>query len=214
MTLRKSVRLKLLPNPYWRAKCVYRLRSFLTCIVLGCVAHVLPAQKDPCPSKPDFGKNARAYTGSYKNPAYGYSTQIPFGLVGLDYNNPDYQKGFTILFPKNNGALSVYAEPNSALYRKPEAAAKGESGYLASESLAVSRHYQSSHIASRPATQSTVLFSCPGDKNSYEAISIFTLNPGGRFLYNLTWQGKASAAASATKIMQALEASWQFLAPE
>ena len=191
-----------------------KLYSLITCIVFGLAANSVRAQKDGCLSRPSFGKEARTYTGLYKNPAYGYMTQIPAGLIGLDDNNPDYQKGFTILFPKDNGTLSVYAEANSSLYTEPQAAAKAESKYLTPETSIVSRRYQSFRVASRPAAQSIMLFHCPGVDTSYEVISVFTLNPGNRFLYTLTWQGKKSASASATRAMQALETSWRFITPE
>ena len=167
-----------------------------------------------CPAQLHLGADLWRYTGQYKNGAYGYSTQIPNGLTGLDQKNAFYQKGFAIL-SLGGGFLAVDAEPNSPLFKASGAAAKENVSELQSEfGPLISTQYRSVTLASRPAVESTVVFHCPGSKESYTDISLFALNPGKRFVYSLTWQGPQTGQALGRKTLESLQQTWKFLIPQ
>ena len=169
------------------------------------------AEAGTCPWQPQFGPDARTYTGHYQNLSYGFSTDIPSGLVGIDNNDPEYQRGFSFLLGER-GNMSVFAEPNSAGFDQPQSAAKTRTGYLRKHvAQFASVRYTSLSMASRPATQAVVEFTCPGTGERYESISIFSLDRDKEFLYTLTWQGKSTDAASAAKIIRHLEEAWRFV---
>ena len=187
-----------------------RRRAIAVCLLFGCLKSIEGEDKE-CPAQLHLNGDLWKYRSRYNNPAYGYSTQIPDGLTGVDPKNPFYQKGFSIL-PLAGGYLTVYAEVNSALYRSADAAAKDNLSDLKSEVDSISSvKYQPIQLGSRPAAQSTVIFHCQGLKETYTDISIFALNSTGRFVYTITWQGPQTGKVPAEKAIRSIEGSWRFL---
>ncbi len=190
-----------------------RRGAIVICLLFACLEN-MEAEDKECPPQLHFSGDLWKYTSQYKNLAYGYATQIPAGLVGVDQKNPFYQKGFSIL-SLGGGYLTVYAEVNSTLYRDPQAAAKDDLVDLKSGVDSISSvNYHPIELASRPAVQSTVVFHCRGKKETYTDISIFVLNPTRRFVYTITWQGPQTGKVPGAKAIQSIEQSWRFLTPQ
>ncbi len=165
-----------------------------------------------CPHRTDLGNSPRHYTGLYKNPAFGYETHLPAGTIGLDSDNPEYQRGFVVLLPQAGGTLSVYAEPNSAEYKTAAAAVGTDLDYLRTDrTQATVLHRTATHLDSHPAAELAAEFRCPNDPKLYRHLAAFSLGTNHRFLYTLTWEGPADRAPEAASLLHAIELSWKFI---
>ena len=182
----------------------------LTLALAACVYPVcLHAQE--CPAKADFGDKPRQYTGSYRNGAFDFATRIPAGNTGLDADDPQYQRGFTVLLPNGGGKLAVWGEVNSSEFT-PRTAARFYLGLLRDQSArVVSSRYTAETLQGRSAVRLTAQFVCPHDRTRYGYHFVTALSPHGRFVYSLEWQGPISEAQEADKVLQKLTASWEFL---
>ncbi len=65
----------------------------------------------------------RSVTGKYRNPALGYSIEVPSGLKGIAGEQAGPERGITIVLP-SGGTLSVFAEPNSLEWKNPAEAVR------------------------------------------------------------------------------------------
>jgi len=54
----------------------------------------------------------RQVTGTYRNPALGYSVKVPDGLIGKTGDQAGPERGFGLSL-RSGGVISVYGEPNS-----------------------------------------------------------------------------------------------------
>jgi hypothetical protein len=90
------------------------LRSLMVCIFLLQVncANIVHAQ-------------IRAIDGKYRNPALGYSIQIPRGLKGVTGDQDGPERGVRISLP-SGGEVVVFGEPNSLEYTNPEDGVRAE----------------------------------------------------------------------------------------
>ena len=60
----------------------------------------------------------RRISGTYRNPALGYSMRIPRGLSGIAGVESGPERGVRISLP-SGGMISVYGEPNSLEWKRP-----------------------------------------------------------------------------------------------
>jgi hypothetical protein len=60
----------------------------------------------------------RSLTGKYRNPALGYSIEIPSGLKGVTGDQAGPERGVTIVLP-SGGEVKVFGEPNSFEWKTP-----------------------------------------------------------------------------------------------
>src|SRR5271163_4220931 len=65
----------------------------------------------------------RSIEGTYRNPALGYSIQIPRGLKGITGDQDE--RGVTISLP-SRAQIVVFGEPNSLEYKSPEEGVRAE----------------------------------------------------------------------------------------
>jgi len=61
----------------------------------------------------------RSIEGTYRNPALGYSIQIPRGLKGITGDQDGPERGVKISLP-SRGQIVVFGEPNSLEFKSPE----------------------------------------------------------------------------------------------
>src|SRR5712692_7909221 len=61
----------------------------------------------------------RRITGTYRNPALGYSIRVPQGLNGVTGDQAGPERGLRISLP-SGGVISVWGEPNSLEWKTPE----------------------------------------------------------------------------------------------
>jgi hypothetical protein len=83
-------------------------RTFVACVFLlqaNC-AHIVRAQ-------------IRSIEGTYRNPALGYSIQIPRGLKGATGDQDGPERGMRISLPSSL-EIVVFGEPNSLEFKSPE----------------------------------------------------------------------------------------------
>jgi hypothetical protein len=69
--------------------------------------------------------NARSIEGTYRNPALGYSIQIPVGLRGVAGDEAGPERGVGVLLP-SGGKIVVFGEPNSLEWKSPEDGVRAE----------------------------------------------------------------------------------------
>jgi len=62
--------------------------------------------------------NLRQVRGTYRNPALGYSIEVPRGLSGIAGDEDGPERGIRISLP-SGGVLTVWAEPNSLEWKTP-----------------------------------------------------------------------------------------------
>lgn len=179
--------------------------------LLSLVSLCLHAQ-DHCPARPSFDTHVRRYTGAYENFAYGFSTRIPSGLTGIDEDDPEYQRGFTIVSPRTAGTLSVTAEVNSADLASALQAAKQEAAYLRKDAEQMEElTFAETTLGSRPAVRLSARFRCNGKSGDFSTTRVFALGSGKRFIYRITWEGPAANASATLRNLDALVSSWKFI---
>lgn len=61
----------------------------------------------------------RLIEGTYRNPALGYSIQIPGGLKGITGDQSGPERGVKISL-RSGGTITVFGEPNSLEWKTPE----------------------------------------------------------------------------------------------
>ena len=71
--------------------------------------------------------------GTYRNPALGYSIQIPRGLKGVTAGQDGPERGVKISLP-SGGQIVVFGEPNSVEYKSPGEGVRAELKLNACES--------------------------------------------------------------------------------
>ncbi len=75
-----------------------------------------------------FGQtDERWVTGTYRNPALGYSISVPRGLKGITGDQAGPERGVKIALP-SGGQISVWGEPNSLEWKTPEEGIRWELG--------------------------------------------------------------------------------------
>jgi hypothetical protein len=67
----------------------------------------------------------RSIEGTYRNPALGYSIQIPRGLKGVTGDQDGPERGVRISLA-SGGEIVVFGEPNSLEYKTPEDGVRAE----------------------------------------------------------------------------------------
>jgi hypothetical protein len=63
--------------------------------------------------------NPRSVTGTYRNPALGYSINVPPGLKGIAGDQAGPERGLRISLP-SGGKIAIFGEPNSLEWKSPE----------------------------------------------------------------------------------------------
>jgi hypothetical protein len=156
----------------------------------------------------------RKYAGAYRNLAYGFSTVIPRGFIGLDTQNPDYQRGFTISFHNWNASLTVSAEANSLEYADARAAAAGDVELRRRPGReALSSDLEPSELDGRPAEALRVRYRCSPGGAEYTWAETIALSPDGGYVYAISWEGPSSEFDSDRVAVDELKRSWKFLKP-
>lgn len=188
--------------------CLLWIALFASC----CFA--LAAEAQSCPAQLHLNGKVRRYTGRYVNRAFGFSTQLPGGLAGLDADDPSYQRGFAVALPKDQGTVWVFAESNSADFGQPQAAAEAAIHYLGTRAEhMLPANYVKEKIASHPAERVSAEFQCAGSKERFGYTAIMAMDTDRRFVYSIVWEGRLIDSNSADTILQSLQSSWRFLVP-
>lgn len=157
---------------------------------------------------------ARSYIALYENLAYGFTVEIPKGLVGKDEDNPLYQRGFIIVFQDPDESLAVYAGPNSLEWENVDDAAQWYASIFKDHAEKVlSTSTANSVLGNRSAKTVTTRYLCPGSDTRYTSIMILTMSRDKRFEYSLEWVGKPDEESHGVQILKALSSSWRFRKP-
>lgn len=188
--------------------------SYIICI-LSFLAYAPIVQGAACPFKVDPGEKSRHYLGRYDNKAYGFSTRIPAGLVGVDSDDPSYQRGFVIVLPKDQGTVSIFAERNSAEFGSALEAAQAAVHYLEGRTEhVISPTFSDDRIGSRSASRVSAEFRCPGRDEHYGFVAVLAVDTNKQFVYTLAWEGPLAGLAPAENILGSLQKSWRFSLPQ
>jgi hypothetical protein len=89
-----------------------RILTARVLLLLIACANIAPAQ-------------VRSIQGTYRNPAVGYSIQIPRGLKSVTGDQDGPERGVKISLP-SGGQIVVFGEPNSLEYKSPEEGVRAE----------------------------------------------------------------------------------------
>ncbi len=156
----------------------------------------------------------REYSGMYRNLSYGFSVVIPRGLSGLDAQNPDYQRGFTISFHNWRANLTVYSEANSLEYADARGAAVGDLDLWRQSNKAVlSSDLEPGELDGRPAETLRVRYRCPQNEAEYMWVETAALSADHGYVYTISWEGPSSEFDLDHVVIEQLKRSWKFLRP-
>jgi hypothetical protein len=167
-----------------------------------------------CPVKQHPETMKRSYTGRYVNPAEGFDVLIPRGLVGRDFDEPSYQRGFVILFQDQEESLVVDGEHNSLYWKNArEAADFDSSSYRDDGRKIVFSKGDILLLDRRRAYSVTTSYTCPGSGIQYSSITALALGVDREYVYTLRWEGKSDELENGRKIMPSLYSTWHFRKP-
>lgn len=145
----------------------------------------------------------RRFTGTYRNPALGYSIKVPPGLQGETGDQAGPERGFGISLP-SGGILSVYGEPNSIEWKD---ANEGVRWALADEKCRSTRQEQVSPARVGRLMGTKGSLECDG--RVVETLLIF--RPGGEPIYSLTLRTDPSHAREDQIILERFAASFKLI---
>lgn len=157
----------------------------------------------------------RKYTGEYRNLSYGFSAVIPRGFIGLDSQNPDYQRGFTISLHNWRASLTVSSESNSIEYPDARAAASGDLDlWRQPTKVVLSSNFQPTDLDGRPAETLRVRYRCSTSEAEFTWMETVALSADRGYVYTISWEGPSSELDSDNIVVNQLKRSWRFLAPK
>ncbi len=133
-------------------------------------------------------------------------------MVGLDGNDPSYQRGFTLFLPDNGGTIWVYGEVNSEDTKDLRSLAATRIDDLSKESgVVASAKYNRLHMDGHIGEHVSAEFRCALDLQAYGYLADFAMDRSRRFLYTILWEGPVAGTSSAEQTLGALERAWRFI---
>lgn len=190
------------------------LVSFVLGVLLVRMGTCAAETTQDCPDKQDPETMKRSYTGRYVNPAEGFDVIIPRGLVGRDFDDPSYQRGFIIFFEHPVESLLVNGEPNSLEWKDAREAAEAYSSSYPDDGRKITSSKGGVLLLDGHKAYTVMKsYTCPSSNVQYSSITTSVLGVDREYVYMLRWEGTSDELEKGRKLMHSLYSTWHFRKP-